>query len=736
MAASEHQAFQEEAPAEAALPPVNNTNNKPSITFVGLEDTISRRSQTVDNNGDSNDDDDDDDVDDDLTESHNDESSTDASGSVGTSVASNPSGRSVYVSRLRFCVILMFAVLAVAMPTTIYIASRNAEIDDFESEFSSLSDQVVVGFEAKLGSTMYAIDAMSIAATADALQTNSSWPFVTMRDFDLLGKSALALADVLFISMNPLVELEERQEWEEYALTNLDWLYESYERQAAIDAKIVTEREQASQEKTQKRDLEDELATFPYIYRFNVEGEEDFAIYENSTGPYLPSWHLYPVYPELINYNPLTQSADNGAVLEMKRTNEAVISRIQNLDQVTEITEAGLTSVLTDMIGRKFRDSSLVYAGEPITNIYYPVFDSFDSDRKLVAMYFCIMYWPTFFTAVLPPLASGIICVVKNTCGDVLSYEISGEGANFLGFRDAHDRNWDHLEVVYTFDSLRTSERFAFSDTSVKLNEDQCAYSLLVYPSKELRESTVTSTPLIYCIIVAAVFIFIGLVAISYDLLVQRRMQRIMKSEKESSQIVHAAFPQAFRDRMLGQKNKQKEELESGPSLLHPKMQLKSFLDSPNGGGGDGGAVDTNTLTKGGKVADHAIFMNTQPIADLFAHCTTLFADIWGFSAWSSEREPEQVFVLLETVFRTFDKLARKRAVFKVETIADCYVAVTGLPEPQVDHAVRMVRFAREALSRVNHVTKSLELSLGPDTGDLRFRFGLHSGQITAGILR
>ena len=62
-----------------------------------------------------------------------------------------------------------------------------------------------------------------------------------------------------------------------------------------------------------------------------------------------------------------------------------------------------------------------------------------------------------------------------------------------------------------------------------------------------------------------------------------------------------------------------------------------------------------------------------------FPHGTVLFADISGFSAWSSEREPEQVFTLLESIFQTFDKLARRRAVFKVETIMDSYVAVTGL---------------------------------------------------------
>ena len=64
------------------------------------------------------------------------------------------------------------------------------------------------------------------------------------------------------------------------------------------------------------------------------------------------------------------------------------------------------------------------------------------------------------------------------------------------------------------------------------------------------------------------------------------------------------------------------------------------------------------------------------------------------------------------------------------------YTAVTGLPEPQEDHAVIMARFARDCKNRFTEVTKSLELTLGPDTGDLAMRFGLHSGPVTAGVLR
>ncbi len=46
-----------------------------------------------------------------------------------------------------------------------------------------------------------------------------------------------------------------------------------------------------------------------------------------------------------------------------------------------------------------------------------------------------------------------------------------------------------------------------------------------------------------------------------------------------------------------------------------------------------------------------------------------MFADLAGFTAWSSTREPAQVFMLLQTVYQNFDLIAKRRRVFKVETI-------------------------------------------------------------------
>ena len=66
-----------------------------------------------------------------------------------------------------------------------------------------------------------------------------------------------------------------------------------------------------------------------------------------------------------------------------------------------------------------------------------------------------------------------------------------------------------------------------------------------------------------------------------------------------------------------------------------------------------------------------------------------------------------------------------------------CVVAATGLPEPRADHAIAMARFARQCMRKFEKIIREhLEPRLGPSTLDLRARCGIHSGKVTAGVLR
>lgn len=70
-----------------------------------------------------------------------------------------------------------------------------------------------------------------------------------------------------------------------------------------------------------------------------------------------------------------------------------------------------------------------------------------------------------------------------------------------------------------------------------------------------------------------------------------------------------------------------------------------------------------------------------------------------------------------------------------VLSVGDCYVAVVGIPDPRKDHAKLMARFANDILSSFKSIVRNLEVKLGPDTGDLDLRIGMHSGPVTAGVV-
>jgi Adenylate and Guanylate cyclase catalytic domain len=62
-----------------------------------------------------------------------------------------------------------------------------------------------------------------------------------------------------------------------------------------------------------------------------------------------------------------------------------------------------------------------------------------------------------------------------------------------------------------------------------------------------------------------------------------------------------------------------------------------------------------------------------------------------------------------------------------VETIGDCYVATTRIPEAQPLHAVIMVKFALDCLEKILVVTKEITGKLGEDTLELAMRIGINN---------
>ncbi len=117
-----------------------------------------------------------------------------------------------------------------------------------------------------------------------------------------------------------------------------------------------------------------------------------------------------------------------------------------------------------------------------------------------------------------------------------------------------------------------------------------------------------------------------------------------------------------------------------------------------------------------------------QLIAEHFDDVTVLFADIVGFTAFSTHIPPQEVVSLLNTVFSEFDALIETHKLEKIKTIGDGYMAVGGVPEPLEHSAEAMGTAALGMLA-------ALELFNAMHKTTLQLRIGIHTGAVVAGII-
>jgi class 3 adenylate cyclase len=553
-------------------------------------------------------------------------------------------------------------------------------------EFVQNAERIAQSFNDRIHANLLALDSFSISSTSYALDTESSWPLITVPDFAIRSWTTREEMKAETLGLLPIVTADKRQEWENYVVENYAWIEDAREWEVkkgkssnpsirSLLENTTANRESMIWNRNLQREANFSSGISNNIYTVNMEGA---AVVDEGIGPFSPIWMTSPAPRDsrMINFNMLSHHLFWQAIEDCMFNRLAVLSRVLNFES-NEDSEHAASSSEQEM-------------EDPVSSIFYPVFDSFEDNSNLVAVVAAEIHWRSLLENSLTDSETEVVCVIETACDQIFSFKIDGQKATFLGPGNHH--NPELRNMVQTRGPKELIEK-AEGYTGTPLDLGHCPFLLHMYPTSVMKGKR---TPfgvisLVSCLFASLIFV---------ELLRMYRAKRSVGLEDDNNETtkVHHVPIKTLRRRITGavpklwKKGSSRSDFTSQrvEDLIRKMPDEKSSLDS----------------------AESMILTNS----------TLMVAGICSLDKWRNEKEAEELTQLLETVHRSLCVVAERHGISQVEKIDDIFLAAAGSNDCDVDHAASLVYFACECRKRISELFKSVSAK------DLSIRFGIHSG--------
>ena len=336
--------------------------------------------------------------------------------------------------------------------------------------------------------------------------------------------------------------------------------------------------------------------------------QKEGPVVDNTPGPFMPTWQTSPVFHDGtdVNENLLKSPSTSKGLNASFYTEKVVIGEFISAQPGDVHSNDEQTALMSLMLSANHLESKY-YAGDPMSQIFLPIFDSFRDDRNAVAVLGAWIHWASYFQHILPLSLRGVYIVLHNTCSGSFTYEINGEEVRPIGMGDLHDSEYDSMKRSSSFESVENvGDGTKFG---LPLSKDHCMVSIDVYPSIVFYDEYNTNAPIVMTIAVVIIFVFTACMFVFYDRLVERRQNLVMHKALQTNAIVTSLFPENVRERLMrhtpGLAENNRCLKDGSMNSRSQRRRLSGYLN---------GAQEEDTAQ--------------APIADLFPHCKSVSATL------------------------------------------------------------------------------------------------------------
>ncbi|CAB9516243.1 Guanylate cyclase (Partial), partial [Seminavis robusta] len=361
------------------------------------------------------------------------------------------------VNILRVSAIIALLVAAAVVATGVFLYTRNGEEQDFQIAFEDSAIQVIDSFHEAIERNMGAVASLSNSITSYALETNKSFPFVTLPHFEIKGSDIRAQSGSHLLHWCPLVSDHNRGDWEEYSFQNRHhatqaiqydtkyrmeqdqmYGYGTRSRQRQLQ-QLQAQNETDSETQQFNEDLEALVSTdtqgvlgvrpttlndgsnyHPYIWTSGSTTPRGDVPQGSGDGNYMPLWQQSPADARLASALNLDVARSNFIAKDLIHTMQTEQMAVLNMAaEPREISKAQFQYYLKVS---QYRHRAEELVDDWHTLLSYPVFDTFDADTRNVAgMITTDIYWKVFFSNLLPTNLRGLVCVITNSFNQTFS---------------------------------------------------------------------------------------------------------------------------------------------------------------------------------------------------------------------------------------------------------------------------------------------------------------------------